>query len=64
MSQTLPMKVHKSLVIQRLRTHPEDQNKLIPEWGLTVEEYIVALEAAPGEYFVNGVLETPEEEST
>lgn len=55
--RTEPMKLHKSIVIAVLRSHPEDRNILIPEWKGTIEEYIQELENRPGQYFVGGQLE-------
>lgn len=57
--RTEPMRVHKRLVINVLRAHPEDMNLVMPEWPGTAEEFIAELEARPGEWFVDGVLETP-----
>lgn len=57
--RTEPMKIHKRLVISLLRAHP-DRGELIPGWPGTVEEFIAALEAAPGEWFVGGVLQDPD----
>lgn len=53
----LPMRVHKSIVIQQLRSHPEDRAQLIPDWPGTIEEYIAELERHPGQYFVGGELQ-------
>lgn len=53
---TQPMRVHKSLVVQFLRTHPDEREQVIPGWAGTIEEYIAELERRPGQFFVNGEL--------
>lgn len=59
--RTQPMKVHKGLVLRVLREHPEDFREVVPEtFTGTLEEYLAALEAAPGQYFVGGTLEGTE----
>lgn len=55
--RTLPLRMHKNLVIQFLRSHPEDREMVIAGWRGTIQEYIEALESSPGQYFVGGVLE-------
>lgn len=61
---TQPMRIHKRIVIQVLRAHPEDLTKLAPEWSGTAQEFIRELESRPGQYFIGGVLEEPVETST
>lgn len=59
--RTVPMKVHKNLVARVLREHPEDFRQVVPDsFTGTLEEYLAALEAAPGQYFVGGTLEGTE----
>lgn len=54
--RTEPMRVHKSLVVQFLRTHPDEREQVIPGWPGTIEEYVAELERRPGQFFVNGEL--------
>lgn len=53
--QTLPMRIHKGLVIQALRRWPKDHAKFVPGFR-NAREAIKALEAHPAEWIVDGVL--------
>lgn len=53
--KTLPLTVHKNLIIDALRRWPEDCAKFMPTFN-RAEDAIAALEAHPGEWIVNGEL--------
>lgn len=58
--RTLAMRIEKRLVIQALKRWPEDYARLIPGFK-SAKEAIDALEAHPGEWFIDGMLSTKEE---
>jgi hypothetical protein len=59
---TVPMKIHKELVVGLLMAHPEDLATIFPDGPYkTAQEAIEALRRHPGTWFVNGVLEDPNE---
>lgn len=51
-----PMKMHKNVLINFLREHPEELAQVAPEWKGTAAEMIAAMEAHPAEWIVGGVL--------
>jgi hypothetical protein len=58
---TMPMAMHKGLVIHALRQFPEDVGQMCPGFEGTAEEAIAALEAEPWEWKVGDEYLTDEE---
>lgn len=62
MPKTLPMRMHKNMVIHCLRsaTRPDEVAEMMPDYT-DAEAAIRDLEAHPGEWIVGGELLTPEQ---